>query len=314
MRFQSAVSTSVLLIAILSLFLFSNDLAASEIYFIDAHSQVDQNVKNLELVIQRMDQGGVYCTILAARRGRKSGEIADFAERHPDRIIPAVRIKGGPYRENKPKYYKKLRKQVASGRFRAMAEVLMYHAQKGDRAPEVIVYPHDQRVQAALEAAIENEWPFVVHIEFSSLKGSHRQRFMGGLEEMLATYPEHPFPLIHMGQLDAAEVRGLIEKHKNMYFLTSHANPVIVRISREPWVNLFKDSTLAPQWKELIIQFPDRFVFALDNVWEKNWTELYLDQMDYWRKAMTDLPADVAKAVAHGNAERLWKIPPRGSK
>jgi predicted TIM-barrel fold metal-dependent hydrolase len=298
----------------LSLLLTSNNVAASEFYFIDAHSQVDQNVKNLELIIQRMDQGGVYRTILAARRGRKPGEIADFTERHPDRIIPAVRIKGRPYRRNEPKYYKKLRKQVTSGRFSAMAEVLMYHAQKGDKAPEVIVYPDDQRVQAALEAAVENEWPFVVHIEFSSLRGSQKQRFMKALEEMLAKEPDHPFPLIHMGQLDAVGVRRLMENYKNIYFLTAHTNPVIVRRSRQPWVNMFKGSTLAPQWKELIIQFPDRFIFALDNVWEKHWNELYLDQMDYWRKAMADLPADVASAVAHGNAEHLWKIPLKGSK
>lgn len=57
------------------------------------------------------------------------------------------------------------------------------------------------------------------------------------------------------------------------------------------------------------MQHPDRFIFALDNVWGTHWKEFYLDQMEYWRKAMNDLPHDVAHAVAHGNAERLWGIP-----
>ena len=56
---------------------------------------------------------------------------------------------------------------------------------------------------------------------------------------------------------------------------------------------------------------PDRFVFALDNVWPEHWEEFYLEQMKYWRNALADLPADVAHAIAHGNAERLWKFAPK---
>jgi hypothetical protein len=36
--------------------------------------------------------------------------------------------------------------------------------------------------------------------------------------------------------------------------------------------------------------------------------------MKYWRKAMADLPDDVAHAIAHGNAERLWRIKPKQDK
>jgi predicted TIM-barrel fold metal-dependent hydrolase len=265
----------------------------------------------MELIIRRMDAGGVYRTLLAARSGRTPEEIAAFAKANPERIVPSVRTKSGAFTRNPPKYYKKLRRQLKSGDFQAMAEVLMYHAQKGSKADEVSVYPDDARVQAALDGAIANGWPFVIHIEFASLGGSQKEEFMARMEAMLAAHPDQPFALNHMGQLPPADVRRLIEAHPNLHFLTAHTNPVITRESNQPWVNMFDGDTLANEWRELVLQHPDRFVFALDNVWARHWENYYLEQMAFWHKALAALPPDVAHAVAHGNAERLWQLPPR---
>ncbi len=314
MNFIPARTSTLFMTAIVFSFfsaLLIHDVRAEELYFIDAHSQVDQHVKNLELIIQRMDETNVYCTILSARSKRSSDEIASFAAEHPDRIIPAVRTKSGAYNKNHPKYYKKMAKQLKTGHFKAMAEVLIYHAQKGDKAPEVVVFPNDERVVFALNEAITKGWPFVIHMEFQSLKGSKRQQFMAAMEKMLKTHPNQPFALNHLGQLEVSKVRRLINTHPNIHFLTSHANPGIIKHSRQPWVNMFAGKTLAPEWKKLVIQHPDRFIFALDNVWQRHWDDFYQDQMDYWRQAMADLPSNVAHAVSHGNAERLWNIPPK---
>ena len=137
---------------------------------------------------------------------------------------------------------------------------------------------------------------------------------MTGMEELLKANPDHPFALNHLGQLTAPEVQRLITNHQNIYFLTAHTNPVIIRHSKQPWVNMFKGETIAKEWQELLLRHPDRFIFALDNVWEKHWKEFYLEQMVYWRKARADLPSEVAHTVAHGNAERLWGIPPKLNK
>jgi hypothetical protein len=121
-----------------------------------------------------------------------------------------------------------------------------------------------------------------------------------------------------MGQLNHADVRKLIKAHKNIYFLASHANPVAVAAAKgvKPWVDMFEGKKLAPAWRKLVIEHPGRFVFALDNVWgEKHWTSgYYMSQIALWRSALSDLPDKVAHAVAHGNAERLWKIPPKAGK
>ncbi len=301
---------ATLLVPLLSL-LGASAGGADEIPIIDAHSQVDHRV-DLERIIPLMDKGGISRVILAARGKVKPNELAALAARHPGRITPAVRTKGGIYRRNHPKYSKRLTVQLAMPEFGAMAEVMMWHAEKGNplnpKAPEVVVPPDDQRVQVALGAALERGWPFVAHIEFAAA-GPDRSVFMRKFEALLGRHPDHPFALIHMGQLEAKEVRRLIEAHANVYFLTSHANPIVVSRSRQPWVDLFDGESLAPEWKNLVMQHPDRFILAFDNVWEYHWGPLYLDQIKLWRKALKELPHEAAHAVAHRNAERLWRLP-----
>jgi predicted TIM-barrel fold metal-dependent hydrolase len=279
-----------------------------DLYFIDAHSQAD-NEQVLQRAITLMDQAGVRRTILSARGYLTSGDIAGFAELHPDRITASVRTKGQAYDRNTSSYYQTLERDVGSGRFGAISELLMYHAQKGLKAPEVVAYPNDKRVQAALALARKNEWPLVLHIEFASVSEGAKIRFMEQLEAMLTQNPDHPFVMIHMGQLRAADVRRLIESHKNLYFMTSHTNPTAVSNSNQPWTPMFRGDVLASDWKGLVVQYPDRFVLAFDNVWPDHWGDFYLQEAQHWRKAFAALPGEVAHAIAHGNAERLWKIP-----
>ena len=132
---------------------------------------------------------------------------------------------------------------------------------------------------------------------------------MEQLEAMLRQNPAHPFAMIHMGQLREGDVQRLIENHKNVYFLTSHANPVVISGSNQPWTQMFEGDVLARGWQDLMVKYPDRFVFAIDNVWPEHWGDYYLQQVECWRKAFAALPREVANAVAHGNAERLWGIP-----
>jgi len=284
------------------------DSDSRQLYLIDAHSQADSEAV-LGRILPLMDQAGVRHTILAARSRLTSGDIASFASLHPLRITASVRTKGRAYQENRNGYFKVLRQDVGSGKFGAIAELLMYHAQKGNKAPEVIVYPDDKRVQATLALARQKGWPLVAHIEFASLSGGRRTEFMRQLEAMLVNNPDHPFALIHMGQLGAGEVRRLIEAHPNVYFLTAHTNPAAIEKSNQPWIPMFKGDVLAPEWKALVTQHPDRFILAFDNVWADHWGDFYLREAGYWHTALADLPGEVAHAIAHGNAERLWKIP-----
>ena len=76
-------------------------------------------------------------------------------------------------------------------------------------------------------------------------------------------------------------------------------------------LNMMDGDKFKPSWKQLISEHPDRFIFAMDNVWAFQWQDTYLRHIKVWRSALADLPPDVANAVAHGNAEKLWKLAPK---
>ncbi len=301
------------LMLVLSLSVLFQSVAADEIPLIDAHSQFDHTVK-VEKIIKLMDEAGVSRTILSTRGKVKPPQLVAFAQKNEGRIIPAVRTKGKPYGQDSPKYYDMLKMQLDMGGFGAMAEVIMFHAQKGNKAPKVVVPPNDKRVQKALNGALRNGWPFIVHIEFAAA-GSERKDFMKQFENMLVSHPDKPFVLIHMGQLGLEEVSRLISKHPNIYFITAHTNPISLTRSTQPWVNMFSGNVftgyqLDKKWKAEILDHPDRFILGFDNVFEEHWGKFYLDQVQLWKKVLADLPLDVAHKLAHKNAERLWGLPP----
>jgi hypothetical protein len=307
MMFCSRIKKVLLLVLIFSQigWLRAN---ANELYFIDAHSQADQNVVPLNKIISLMDSAGIRQTILSARGNLKGKTLLRLSKENPGRVTPAVRTKGKPYDTGSKKYYELLKKQIATKQYHAVAEILLYHARKGNKAPEVIVFPDDKRVQIALNYAIENNWPFVVHIEFASLHGEKRKKFMRAFKQMLNRHPDHPFILTHMGQLNRNRCLRLIKNHKNVHFHTGWTNPAAIEGSNQPWTNVFEGNHLAPEWKNLFSQYPHRFIFALDNVFAEHWSNFYQKQMNYWKKGLAELPADVSHLIAHGNAERLWRI------
>ena len=78
-------------------------------------------------------------------------------------------------------------------------------------------------------------------------------------------------------------------------------------------MNIFKDKReFAPDWAALLARHPERFIFALDMVRDKHWRKKkYRRAVRYFRRALSRLPAAAARAIAHGNAERLWRLAPR---
>ncbi len=181
-----------------------------------------------------------------------------------------------------------------------------------------MVQPDDRRVEAALNACIQNNWPLIVHIEFGSI-GDKYQSFMDKFEEMLSKNPDQPFVLTHIGQLNADEVTRLIEKHSNIYFITSHANPIYLSgndgfNAKFPWVNMFNNSgdgyELKEEWKNLLVQYPEKFILGIDIVTASQWSDFYLDQIKLWKQEISKLPEDTAHKFAHKNAEKLWSIEP----
>jgi len=73
---------------------FSNE--GNELYFIDAHSQVDQNI-SIGLVLKRMEENGVTTTLLSSRRKGQWRDIQKWSTEYPTRIRPLLRSKSKHY-------------------------------------------------------------------------------------------------------------------------------------------------------------------------------------------------------------------------
>ncbi len=169
--------------------------------------------------------------------------------------------------------------------------------------------PDHPKALKLLAIARRMKWPFIPHIEFGSA-GADQAPFMSKLEDQLRQNPGHPFVLIHMGMLKFGEVKRLIETHPNVHFIPAHSDPFSVRKSDNPFTRMFEGRSLAAEWKALIVSHPDRFILGFDMVWSQEWRRHYVKEVGLWREALNELPEDVAHAVAHGNAERLWRLPP----
>ena len=285
---------------------------ANELYLIDAHSQIDHFVDR-STIVPLMDKAGIRHVILSTRGRVAPEQITGFAAKHPDRVTASVRTKSKHYASNSPKFYKKFEKQMRMPGFGAMAELILWHAKKGNKAPEWVVPPDAKQVRVALKGALAKGWPFIIHIEFNSLSRTDYKTYMDGLGRLLIANPDHPFVLIHMAQIEAGPAGKLLAVHSNLHFMTSHASPSYQR-GGKPFINMFEGDSLKPEWKALVAKYPDRFVFALDNVFSFFWTpDRYLSKMRLWWKAVTELPPEQAHLLAHGNAERLWRLAPKPS-
>jgi len=318
-------------------------------YFVDAHSQVEKFIdpdsgsenemtvdKIRNFILQKMQSAKVAYSILYPRAGQNQGTIVDISNPPPETkliypasIYPGIAVKGDNY--------KSLQKRLGSEKFYGLGEVLLYHAEKSSiSAPQVRRYPSDPWVQAIYREAKEKEWPFIVHIEDAKMAAddAETQKMMyeelcrvglqfGGaeahrifdidcpnLDQDELDMTDHPVVFIHMAQLPPDRVEWILDNNDKVHFMISHSNPITARRSQQPWINMFSNGELSPSWGRLLKKYPKRFIFALDNVTQEHWTEDYEEIVELWEKALKRLPDEVADAVAHGNAERLWGLPP----
>lgn len=301
----------------ITLLLNSNCAKAGDIPMIDAHSQAERDTE-LSDIIPLMNKAGVSRTLLSARRGLKYRDLNKFIKEHPKRLTFSVRTKGRKFARggDMDRFKKRINKQLKLSQVGAISEILIYHAEKGDRAPEIYSAFESPQVKIVIDAAIKKNWPLIIHIEFGAIGSGGdgipgRKKLMANLKVFLEKYKDHPMALTHMGQLESKDARSLIEAHKNIHFITSHANPIIIEKSRQPWIDMFHHSRkrLADDWRALVIKYPERFILGFDNVWADHWGDFYLDQAKLWRAALEELPKKVAHMVAHQNAKRLWRLP-----
>jgi hypothetical protein len=158
---------------------------------------------------------------------------------------------------------------------------------------------------ALLEIAREYDIPLIIHSEYSSIKPT-----LSICQENL----DNRFLLAHAG--------AVINPKQIEQILLNCPNVVMDLSARDPWRYVEhpisdKEGLLLPEWRELILQFADRFMVGSDPVWpvdkgsswdepDSGWQQLPRF-VDFHRCWLSGLPDNVEEKVRWSNAERWFE-------
>jgi len=321
------------------LFLISSQvLSSQEIPLIDAHSQIDCNMKS-EYLVNRLKELNISKSLISTRWGKCKGnasslekELLQLSQENPDVIgaLLSMKIDGMGLQILKPDVLAKLNSRSQQLGFTGLGELIVQHAahdHKRLKRSATNINLNDERVLFAIDLAKKMRFPLVHHIELRDNLDA-RDKTLNDLNELLSENRDVNFILIHMGQADRETAATLIKNHSNIYFIPSHSDPITKkkikkRIERgekaqSGWVNLFKRKCFEGEctywwrkgWKDLVINNPDRFILGFDNVFINHWGRQFEKKVNMWRELLEQIPNEVAHQIAHKNAERLWNLKP----
>ena len=299
--------------------------------------------RSLDGAIGRMDRAGIRRLIVMPppmEAGRSPYEIESYRfarEAYAGRILPGGGggSLNGMIQSTAPDSVTEEKKTAFRARAEAIAaagavvfgEIALHHislAIMGQRHPYEST-PGDHPLMLLLtDIAAEKKLPIDVHLDlvpddmslpnrpiFNTSNPSKLKANLAAFERLLAHNRAARIVWAHAGTdpLGTRTVqlqRGLLVRHPNLFMSLrfTAAGPA-------PFLALDADKRLKPFWLELLKEFPDRFVVGTDffhppaGTAERGPTE---ETLGNYRVALGQMPADLAEAIAHGNAERIYRI------
>ena len=303
---------------------------AEEIYIgtlVDAHSQKGSLI-SVEEISAAINANGVDYTLLSFRMSpsKVKEELLAINKLTDGKVRYLIPTKLGGFKnvnssdDKAIETIKELHRESVSDNLNhvGFGEILVQHAPHNHtklKYEGMNLNLESQRIKRAIEVVLNDNKPVTLHIELNDYE-SDSKKILKQLISLSNKNPASNFFLIHMGQIDFTEAEFLIKNTKNIHFLTSHADFSKERLRKKigkaqtGWINLFKKNTniLKKKWHRLMNENPKRFVFALDNVWDKHWLYKYQEKVSKWRKALGSLDKKSASLIACGNANEYFKL------
>jgi predicted TIM-barrel fold metal-dependent hydrolase len=264
-------------------------------------------------VMKAMDDPGIGRMALFGRLHRKRSGAAD--------VLALKRHYGGQIVVGTPKSFDQQRdldeafvqetlSRLDDPRFRFVGEIMFAHADKshGDQTAdgERYVAPEGKNVARLLGALEERRVPIMIHWEVYAW-----ERDWPAFHSVFAQFPKLTFIWPHAGFASADQVRTVISTHGNVVVTlskkTREPRGVASTEKRQELGGPMIDECgiVLPEWRALLEQFPDRFMFATDAHKTFRWSR-YADIVKQWRLILGQLPEPLARAIAWDNAERVY--------
>lgn len=274
-------------------------------------------------------------TILKTLRGAGLDRAAIFARapdgglKKPARELLAAKAAGkGFLFLGTPKYFKagvkisdelaeQLERDLKSGNYSYVSELMLKHTAKTpgnspDAKAAAVIGLDDPRLDKLLGriAAADPDMPVQIHFELYNLPGD-----LVPLEKFLKKHGRTRFVFTHMGFSSPEVVGPLMRKCGNLYVTLSKriteynvtADPDRARYVTPP--ALAPGGELAPGWREFVMEFQDRILFATDANYSFLWQN-YGGLIGEARYFLGKFPPEVAEKLAFRNSEKLFRLKP----
>ncbi|MCJ2164477.1 MULTISPECIES: amidohydrolase family protein [unclassified Pseudodesulfovibrio] len=280
----------------------------------DAMSQIDETV-DMDAAIRNVREAGVDKLALFARSSKRlhDNELAviDMAKRNPDLIVLGAPKFFQLSEDVSDRYISATVNGIRGHGYRFIGELLYTHGDKqtGKRyeAGERYVDPSKTGTAKLLEAIAPLNIPFMAHWEPYA-----PERDFPRFHALYSAWPDQTFLLPHMGFASAQQLDEFMRRHPNLFLLTSKkerymddfADPEKQRMIGQAMLD---GDLLRPEWKELLIRYQDRILFATDPHMKKLWMK-YGDAVGRQRLILGQLPRDAAEKIAYKNAERMYGV------
>lgn len=267
---------SPLLALLLAIVLAAPLYAAERAPTFDAHIHYNADSREAyapQAVLARLDEAGVARALVSSTPNE--GTLALHAAA-PERIVPLLR----PYRTDadRGRWYRDeslpafLDDQLRRGQYRGIGEFHLY----GDQARTPVI-------ARLLDLARTRGLLLHAHTDAATL------------DALYARSPGARILWAHAGVgADAATVATRLDRHRTLWVELSLRDDDVA-----------PDGRLARDWRALFVRHPDRFLLGTDTWAVHRWDAVRVTH-ERARRWLEELPPEVAEAIAHANAERLF--------
>ncbi len=263
---------------------------------VDAHSHLNARIQP-ELLLTAIRESGLEKTVLFVTPSLlgKSSVLDD------DRVVPFFHVGIALIAEEAAadkEIVRNIEQALESGKAKGIGELVMRHK----RWPESLAddsNPADHPLILEIyDLAAKHGVPVTIHL---------RHEYSEELERALAYNREARIIWAHYGDSSPQLVRVMMARHPNLYADLSAINPIPgfrhpELAPADPEGNIKSDwRALFSDWRALFLDFPDRFVFGIDMGAREARYRNAPKVVEYYRKVLGQLPAPVAKRIAHDN-------------
>ena len=253
--------------------------AAGERLLFDVHLHYDAAHRAQvppERALAKLEGGGV---VAGAVTGTPPETALKLHERAPRRIIPVLGVYGSPADKVDWHLDEGLRTRVAealaTGPWRAIGEL---HIFAEDRHSPVFL--------DLVDLAADRDLVLLMHCDPAVIDTLYHRR--PDVTVIWAHAGRYPYPPL---------IRDYLARYPRLYVDLSKRTARITR-----------GGSLDEDWALLLMELPGRFMVGVDTFSAGRWLD-FEDHAAAIRRWLTDLPPEVADAVACANAARLFELP-----